>query len=137
MGKKPDIVVWSEQRGYYAKQLPYATDLSAPVIKPEDVTSWKQSGVAKANHRLGSRFEDLKQEYNRLVEEYTWNEVLYKAKYSFEPVIGKTYHLYSDGGGLFLSLISPEEWRTAPDFLGSFSLDSDNLWKKVNDEPQP
>lgn len=132
MAKKPDIVVWSEDKGYYAKSLPYASDLGAPVIKPDNITAWKQSSVAKTNHYFDSRFEDIKKQYNKLVEEYTWNEVLYKAKYSFEPVLGKIYHLYSNGEGLFLSLVSPQEWKNAPDFLGSFRLDSENLWKKVD-----
>lgn len=132
MAKKPDIVVWSEERGYYAKSLPYASDLGAPAIKPDNVTAWKQSSVAKVNNYFDAKFEDLKKEYNKLVEEYTWNEVLYKAKYSFEPVLGRTYHLYSEGNGLFLSLISPEEWKNSPDFLGSFQLDSQNRWNKVD-----
>lgn len=132
MPKKPDIVVWSEERGYYAKSLPYASDLGAPVIKPDNVTAWKQSSVAKVNNYFDAKFEDLKKEYNKLVEEYTWNEVLYKVKYSFEPVLGRTYHLYSKEDGLFLSLISPEEWNNAPDFLGSFQLDSQNRWNKVD-----
>lgn len=132
MAKKPDIVVWSEEKGYYAKSLPYASDLGAPVIKPENVTTWKQSGVAKVNTYFDAKFEDIKKEYNRLIEEYTWNEVLYKAKYSFEPVLGKTYHLYSGTDGIFLSMVSPEEWRNPPDFLGSFQLDSQNLWKRTD-----
>lgn len=131
MAKKPDIVVWSEEKGYYAKNLPYASDLGAPVIKPDDVTTWKQANVAKANNHFSSKFEEIKKMYNELVEEHMWNELLYRAKYSFEPTLGKTYHLYSSGESLFLSLISPEEWSNSPDFLGSFRLDSDNLWKKI------
>ena len=130
MPKKPDIVVWSEERGYYAKSLPYASDLGAPAIKIENVTSWKQSNLSKVNHYFDSRFEDIKNQYAKMVEEYRWNELLYKAKYSFEPVMGKTYHLYSSGDDLFLSMIGPQEWRNPPDFLGSFHLDSQNLWKK-------
>ena len=39
--KKPDNVVYSEERGYYSKLLPYATNVGAPVIRVDDVASWK------------------------------------------------------------------------------------------------
>lgn len=131
MSKKPDNVVWSEDRGYYAKSLSYGSDLGAPSIKPENVTIWKESGVSKINHYFDDRFQDIKNQYEKLVEEYKWNDILYKAKYSFEPVIGKTYYLYASEEGLFLSMISPEEWRTSPDFIGEFKLTSSYKWEKI------
>jgi hypothetical protein len=30
-----------------------------------------------------------------------WNELVYSAKFSFEPVIGEIYHLYRDAAGEF------------------------------------
>lgn len=132
MSKKPDNVVWSEDRGYYANVLPYGSDLGAPSIKPENVTAWKQAGVSKVNHYFDSRFQEIREKYSALVEEYRWNDILYKAKYNFEPVIGRTYYLYVEESGLFLSLICPEEWKNSPDFLGSFQLDSENRWNKIN-----
>jgi hypothetical protein len=130
--KKPDIVVWSEERGYYAKELPYGTNLSAPVIKAENVSLWKESNVLKLNHYFESRFEDIKQEYKKLLEEYRWNDLLYKAKYSFEPVLGETYFLYVDNsGGIFLSLIDPQSWKKHPEFIGAFRLDSKNKWERI------
>jgi len=130
MPKKPDLVVWSEDKGYYAKSLSYGSDLGAPSIKPENVTLWKESGVSKINNYFDSRFEELKEQYDKLIEEYKWNDILYKAKYSFEPVVGQTYYLYVGSDGLFLSMISPDEWRTAPDFLGAFKLSSSYKWEK-------
>jgi hypothetical protein len=131
--KKPDLVVWSEDRGYYAKELPYGTDLSAPVIKVDNVSLWKESNVTKLNHYFESRFEDIKKEYHKLLDEYRWNDLLYKAKYSFEPVLGEIYHLYVDNsGGIFLSLIHPDQWKKHPEFLGSFRLDSKNKWERAS-----
>lgn len=132
MPKKPDLVVWSEDKGYYAKSLSYGSDLGAPSIKPENVTLWKESGVSKINNYFDSRFEELKEQYDKLIEEYKWNDILYKAKYSFEPVVGQTYYLYVGSDGLFLSMISPEEWRTAPDFLGAFKLSSSYKWERID-----
>jgi len=42
MSKKPDIVVWSEEKGYYAKELIYGTNLGAPVITVDDVKGWRK-----------------------------------------------------------------------------------------------
>jgi len=69
----------------------------------------------------------LKLEYQKLMEEYHWNELVYNAKFSFEPVIGETYHMYlGDDGIEFLSLIGPNEWNK--EFIGSFKLNSDKKW---------
>ena len=128
--KKPDNVVYSEEEGYYASKLPYATNVGAPAIKTEDVDVWKQRGVNKVNSQLKTKFNELKEEYHRLVDEYRWNELVYTAKFSFEPVIGDTYHLYvGDDGGVFLSLIGPTEWNR--ECIGSFRLGSDQKWIKI------
>lgn len=129
---KPDLVVWSEERGYYAKELQYGTNLSAPVIRIENVSLWKETNVSKVNHYFESRFEDLKQEYVKLMEEYRLNDLLYSAKYSFEPVLGETYFLYLHASGEpFLSLIEPQLWKKHPEFMGAFRLDSANKWERV------
>lgn len=132
MSKKPDQIVWSEERGYYAKTLPYGTDLAAPSIKIDELGVWKQSCVCKINKYFEDKFQSLKKEYDSLVEEYKWNEILYKAEYSFEPVMGQIYYLYVDDSGLFLSMISPREWRSPPDFIGSFKLGNSFKWEKVD-----
>lgn len=129
--KKPDQVVWDEEKGYYAKTLPYGTNNSAPAIKLEDVESWKQHGVIKVNHQLKTRYEELVDEAKKLIDEYNWNEVVYTAKYSFQPVIGNTYHLYiKNDESLFLSLIEPHEWKQK--FIASFKLDSSEKWIKIS-----
>ena len=128
--KKPDYVVYSEECGYNAHLLPYATNVGAPSIKTEDVDLWKQRGVNKVNKQLETKFNELKEEYQRLVDEFRWNELVYTAKFSFEPVIGDTYHLYvGNDGNVFLSLISPNEWNR--EHIGSFRLDSNQKWIKL------
>ena len=128
--KKPDNVVFSEKEGYNASILPYGTNVSAPAIQMEDVDSWKMRGVLKVNKQLSTKFNELKAEYQKLVEEYQWNELVYKAKFSYEPVIGETYHLYiGNDGGVFLSLISPNEWNK--EHIGSFQLNSEQKWIKI------
>ena len=84
----------------------------------------------KVNKQLETKFLELKEEYQRLVEEYKWNDLVYNAQFSFEPVIGQTYHLYiRHNGEIFLSLISPDEWNK--ESLGSFKLNSEQKWVKL------
>ena len=53
--KKPDIVVWDEERGYYAKELTYGSNLSAPVIKIDDVRGWRQREVTNVNNQFQTK----------------------------------------------------------------------------------
>jgi len=123
-------VVYNEDDGYNAHLLPYATNVGAPVIQTDDVDLWKQRGVNKVNKQLETKFNELKEEYQRLVDEFKWNDLVYKAKFSFEPVIGEIYHLYvGNDGNIFLSLISPNEWNR--EHFGSFKLDSNQKWIKL------
>ena len=120
--KKPDQVV--DNPGI----MPYTTNVGAPAIRKDDVDLWKQQGVAKVNHQFKTRFEELKKQYEQLVDEFEWNDLVYNAKYSFEPIIGETYHLYYKNDEPFLSLIAPNEWNKP--YIGSFTLDSNNKWIK-------
>jgi len=129
--KYPDNVAWDENKQkWVANILPYASNVGAPVIKPDNIDSWRQRGVSKVNHHLETKFLELKEEYLKLVEEFQWNDLIYNAKFNFEPVIGEIYHLYTgDNDENFLSLISPSEWNRK--CLGSFKLEADQKWKKV------
>ena len=125
--KKPDNVVFSEGEGYNAALLPYATSVGAPIIKIDDVVSWKSSGIRNVNKEFENKFDELRIAYEKLMQEYEWNEIIYGAKFSFEPVIGEIYHLYRGTDGLyFLSLIDPSQWNK--EFIGSFKLNSSKKW---------
>lgn len=122
--KKPDNV--ADNPGL----LPYGSNVGAPAIRTEDIDGWKQRGVNKVNKQLSTKFEELKEEYKRLVQEFQWNELVYTAKFSYEPVIGETYHLFvGNDGAPFLSLIGPNEWNR--EHIGSFRLDSNQKWIKI------
>lgn len=125
--KKPDQVVYSETQGYDAHLKTYATNLGAPVIRTDDVVAWKQRGINNVNKEFEHKFNVLKQQYENLMQEFEWNELIYNAKFSFEPILGEIYHLYRDEKGFnFLSLISPLEWNK--EHLGTFQLNSDKKW---------
>ena len=123
----PDNIVYSDEKGYLASLLPYSSTVGAPVIKVDDVVSWKSRGISNVNKEFENKFNELKIQYQNLMQEYEWNELVYSSKFSFEPVIGEIYHLYRGEDGVnFLSLISPLEWNK--EHIGTFKLNSDKKW---------
>ena len=57
--KKPDLVVWDEERGYYSKELTYGSNIGAPSIHLEDVGGWKQMQAQKANKVFTKKYNEL------------------------------------------------------------------------------
>lgn len=122
--EKPDNV--SDNPGL----LPYGSNVGAPAIVVTNIEHWKEPRVISVNQQFEDKFLELKKEYEKLVDEYQWNDLVYKSKFSFEPVIGKIYHLYYGADEkIFLSLISPNEWNKK--FIGSFKYNHDNKWIKI------
>ena len=125
--ERPDNIVFSDGKGYNACLLPYATNVGAPLIKIDDLVSWKSRGISNVNKEFENKFNELKMQYQNLIEEFEWNELVYSSRFSFEPVIGEIYHLYRGDDGInFLSLISPNEWNK--EHIGTFKLNSDKKW---------
>ena len=129
--KKPDLVVWDEERGYYPRELTYGSNLGAPAIVLENVDGWRLAKVKDVNSEFKARYDELIAEAERLKEEYNWNEMLYgKTQYNFQPVVGNIYHLYSrEDESLFLSIIEPSSWNK--NHIASFRLESNNKWTKI------
>jgi len=128
--KYPDLVVYSKDKGFYSKELTYGSNVGAPAIKLEDVSGWKKTQALVANKQFKSKYEELKEEFKKLVDEVTWNEFVYSSKYNFIPVMGETYYLYEKkDGGVFLSLIKPNEWPMK--FIGATKLESTQKWIRI------
>jgi hypothetical protein len=122
--KKPDNVADNPNI------LPYGSNVGAPSIIVDNVDSWKQTRVNKVNKQFQSKFDELRLEYQKLVDEYNWNDLVYQSKFSFEPVINEIYHLYYGNDDMvFLSLINPNEWNKQ--YIGSFKYNHDNKWIKT------
>lgn len=122
--KKPDNVADNPNI------LPYGSNVGAPAIAIDNIDTWKQTRVHKVNKQFQSKFDELKAEYQKLIDEYNWNDLVYQSKFSFEPVIGEIYHLYcGDDDKVFLSLINPSEWNKQ--YIGSFKYNYDNKWIKI------
>lgn len=132
--KKPDNIVFDEaSQKYNANILPYASNVGAPSIQVEDVSIWKKINIGKVNHQLKSKFDKLKEEYANMMEQFEYNQLVYNSSYNFEPVVGEVYHLYKkENDETFLSLIAPNE--CAFNHLGSFRLNFDKMWLKIDTE---
>ena len=114
--------------------LKYAGEISSPVIKQDDIKKWESDAVKTVNDHFSQRFNEIKKEYSKLIEEFQWNDLVYKSNYYFKPVQGNIYHLYQrndEKKSLFLSLIGPKEWNML--FIGSFKLLSNNKWEKIDE----
>lgn len=129
--KKPDYIVFDEEtQSYNGKLLPYSSSVAAPKITPPDVTSWKNTNIVNANNQFKAQYEAIQADYKRLMADFELNNLVYSAKFSFEPIVGKTYHLYrSKDESTFLSLILPNECTF--EHLGSFLLGPNRTWKKL------
>lgn len=129
--KKPDNVVFNaETKKYDAALKPYATSVGAPVITTTDNIAWKNRSINKVNHKLEARYLELKAEYDAMLEQYEYNKLIFDAKFTFEPIVGQTYHLYKrENNETFLSIIKPNECNF--NFIGSFYLNAELIWEKV------
>lgn len=117
-----------------ARSLPYASDLGAPVIKPDhSLGGWKTGAVHAANQHYEDRFNELKEQFEKLSEDVKWNEIIFNSEMRMKPVIGKTYHLYKkDNQKNFMSLFAPNECSWGEKHIGSFRLNYDNRWEKIS-----
>jgi hypothetical protein len=129
--KKPDNVVYNYETQKYDSSLrPYGTSVGAPVITTTDTIAWKNRSINKVNHKLKTRYLELKAAYEDMILEFENNKLIFDAKFNFEPIIGKVYHLYKrKNTETFLSIISPEECNF--DSLGSYYLNADQIWRKM------
>ncbi len=68
-----------------------------------------------------------------MMQEFEYNNLVYNARFNFEPVVGKIYHLYKDKNEQpFLSIISPQECSFT--FINSFQLNAEMIWDKIEDK---
>jgi hypothetical protein len=129
--KKPDSVVFNtETQKYDASIKTYATSVSAPVITTTSTIAWKNRSINKINHKVEAKYLELKAEYNKMIEEFEYNKLIFKAEFTSEPIIGEIYHLYiKENEETFLSIIAPDECTF--NTLGSYYLNADQIWQKI------
>ena len=107
--------------------LPYAGNISSPVITVEDTSHFKQKQVTKFNNFVDKRFLELQKQYNELKELYELNEFVFKIDMRFEPLVGEVYHVYqNDNSKNFLSMIAPHECKFL--YICSVKLNTEGQW---------
>jgi len=127
MSKKiPDNVVFNDGK-FDANTKNYPTTISAPSFAPISID---RSDSIKADKYFSSRLNELKSEYENLVDEYKWSNIIYNALYNFQPILGEPYYLYLNKDNKhFLSIIEPSEWNQI--YVGAFKLLNNGKWEKV------
>lgn len=124
--KKPDNIVYDVKNDVYdAFKKPYATSFTSKSFNKQKIKIFK----SEAQNYFTTKFLEIKESYENLLEEIEWSTLIENAKYNFNPDIGKTYYLYKGEENNFLSIIHPKEWDT--EHLGSYKLTSKNTWNKV------
>jgi len=122
MKDKPDNVVDSPST------MSYPTNVGAPAFTVPDVLGKKNERGVNATHQLETKFEQLKSEYFRLCKLAEDTDLMYNATCNFVPIVGNVYHLYEGNEGMFISMISPNEWNLK--CIGSFKLTSEHVWER-------
>lgn len=114
----------------FASGLDYGLVSSAPPIRRDDIALWKTRVSPDVEHHFVERYEELRQQYERLLADYETNRLLYNSEINFTPVVGHIYYLYDYHDKRFLSLIAPQHsgW---PGYLGAFRLSSSHTWERV------
>ena len=119
--------------------LPYPHHIGSITVKPED-TGLLKSRALMAMHeqtniqmnQIQKQVELLMKQANELKERVEISEKIYEAQLSFEPIIGKIYHLYSKEGIFKLLLIGPEEWGKFPEtleYIETVKMLGDHTWE--------
>jgi hypothetical protein len=60
--------LYSVEEGYNANVLLHMPTVGAPVIRVDDLVSWKSRGITNVNKELELKFNELKLQYQRLME---------------------------------------------------------------------
>jgi hypothetical protein len=95
-----------------------------------DGSLWKSNGIKESQNEFDERYEEIKNQFEKLQEDFYWNKIVYESKFNFEPKIGNIYHLYENENENILSIISPTEWKKK--HIGSFRLKYNMKWERIN-----
>ena len=122
---------------------PYPLSRLAPVHDLVDTAREIQEADRMLGTVTGGKLELLARQMRALQEEARHllaaarrDAELHRATCRFHRRPGHVYHFYKKADGeLYMSLLSPEDWRGAPPhrFEGSFRLESDMSWTSVEE----
>lgn len=90
---------------------------------------WTIPYASSVRKEFNERYNDIIRQFQELMDEINWNNIIYDLNIKFKPVIGKSYFLYIEDGKYFLSMISPTEWRR--ECVGEFVFDHNGKWNRL------
>lgn len=124
--------------------LPYAHHRGSAVIEPVDRGKIKGRAMAAMYEQTDMHLDQIRQQIellarqaNAIRDRVEISEKIYLAEMSFEPIIGKNYHLYlRKNGKHVLSLVAPQEWgkKLPYEFVASVRLLADHTWEVINNQ---
>lgn len=147
-GKKIDVdQVDMERMGEMTTEnpgiIPFPHTVGGAMIKPEDKGKIKGRALSAMYDQTEMDMKQIYEQMQLLAEQaktiqgrVSVSERIYQAKMSFDPLIGRTYHLYQKKDGTdTLSLVSPEDWgKNCPyDFVATVKLLADHTWEVIEE----
>jgi hypothetical protein len=119
--------------------LPYAHTVGGAVVRPEDTGKVKSNALSAMTQQtelqlqqLYEQMQVLANQANAIKRRVEISNTIYEADMAFDPIIGKTYHLYRrKNGGHVLTMVSPAEWgKSIPyeAYVATANLMADHTW---------
>lgn len=122
----------------------YPMEVSAPVFAPIKVTEEKDKAVNIARMNAQQEYDRIMEQAQVLIKQakalqnrLDVTEQVHRAKFSFNPIHGKEYHLYFDSRiqSNILVQTAPTEWTTGVPlhwtFLVTVKKLGDSTWEEV------
>jgi len=113
-------------------------EIAGPKIEVPDLLKFETTRNHSLSNKIVSRLNDLKGEYNALLELHRWNEFVEGFQINCQVRLNQDYYLYeaktASGTRKFLSLISPQEMGATYEFKGKTRLHSEGYFVKVEEE---
>jgi hypothetical protein len=131
---------------YYHKQmsvLPYSASVSGAVIKATEEGVIRHKALTAMEEQTNMQLDQIRKQIELLALQAQeiqarkeLSMMIYEAKLSFVPVIGKIYHLYKmEDEAYKISLISPQEWSRSSgrfkEHIAKVQLLADHTWKEL------
>jgi hypothetical protein len=128
----------------YHKQmsvLPYSAAVSGAVIRPTEEGMIRHHALTAMEEQTNMQLTQIRQQIELLAiqakeiqQRKELSMMIYNAKISFGPVIGKLYYLYeAKDGSHLLSMVGPKEWGLKipyKSFVAAVRLLADHTWKE-------
>lgn len=140
-GYKDDGTPFTDVEIYHKQMsvLPYAASVSGAIIKPTEEGMIKHKALTAMEEQTNMQLDQIRKQVELLAlqaqeiqKRKELSLMIYKAKLSFQPVIGQVYYLYEKKDeSIFISMISPQEWGASGPFerfVAKVKLLADHTW---------